>query len=122
MARWTISSPRSKPSSRPPAPSSRRHSTWTWISPCDMTVLTGTWFDGRQSRPRAATLERPDAGTLRVSSEGEVADFALASVAISPRLGNTPRVLRLPGAGHLEVEDGAELHAWFRGQSRIERW
>lgn len=87
-----------------------------------MSSVTGTWFDGRQSRPRAAVLERPDASTLRLSCEGEVRDFALASVAISPRLGNTPRVLRLPGAGHVEVEDGALVHAWFDGQSRIERW
>lgn len=87
-----------------------------------MTGLAGTWYDGRHSRPREAALERPDGATLRLTSEGEVRDFALASVSISPRLGNTPRVLRLPEAGHVEVEDGAELHAWFGEQSRIEGW
>lgn len=87
-----------------------------------MTQLEGTWYDGRHSRPRAAVLERLDAATLRLSSDGEVRDFALASIAISARLGNTPRVLRLPEAGHVEVEDGAELHAWFDDHSRIEGW
>jgi Zn-dependent protease with chaperone function len=67
-------------------------------------------------------LERPDALTLRLSSEGESLEFALAAVSISPRLGNTPRVLRLPDAGHVEVEDGDELHAWFGEQGRVERW
>jgi Zn-dependent protease with chaperone function len=87
-----------------------------------MTALAGTWFDGRHSRPREALLERADEATLRLTCEGEVRDFALSAIDISPRLGKTPRVLRLPGAGHVEVEDGAELHAWFHEQSRIEAW
>jgi Zn-dependent protease with chaperone function len=65
-------------------------------------------------------LERPDDATLRLSSEGEVRDFALAAVEISQRLGKTPRVLRLPEAGQVEVEDGDELHSWFGERSRIE--
>ena len=85
-----------------------------------MTSLAGTWFDGRESRPRTVALERPDPATLRLVADGEVHDFGLGAVEISPRLGNTPRVLRLPGHGHVEVEDSAELESWFQGRSPLE--
>lgn len=65
-------------------------------------------------------LSCPAPGVLRVEADGEVLEFAAAELALSPRLGRMPRALRMPGEGHLQLEDSPLLDAWLPTPSRIE--
>jgi Zn-dependent protease with chaperone function len=86
-----------------------------------VTELAGTWFDGRDSRARAVTLSRPTEFCLRVTGdEGSSIEIPIAAVLISPRLGSTPRILRLPDHGHVECTDSPVLDDWFVAPSRVE--
>ncbi|MFY2763389.1 M48 family metallopeptidase [Arenimonas sp. MALMAid1274] len=87
-----------------------------------MSALTATWFDGRSSRARPGQLSCPAPGTLRLESEGEVLEFATAEIELSPRLGRMPRTLRMPGEGHLQVEDSPLLDQWISGRNKVEGW
>lgn len=87
-----------------------------------MNALDATWYDGRGSRARAARISEPVPGTVRLASEGMVLEFASAELQLSPRLGRMPRTLRLPGEGHLELEDTPALEAWLGGRDRVEGW
>ena len=80
------------------------------------------WYDGRGSRGRAARLDSPAPGTLRVESEGEVLEFATAELRISPRLGRMERIVTLPRLGQLNLADSPRLDEWFGGRDRIEGW
>ena len=87
-----------------------------------MSGLTGTWFDGRSSCPRPVRL-RLDGGVLELAAEdGETSTWPLHEVAISPRLGATPRILRRPGCGQVECADSIVFDGWFAGRraDRIE--
>ena len=87
-----------------------------------MNALDATWYDGRGSRARAARITEPAPGTVRLESEGMVLEFAAAELQLSPRLGRMPRTLRLPGEGHLELEDTPALEAWLGGRDKVEGW
>lgn len=53
--------------------------------------------------------------------EGDTQRWPLESITISPRLGSTPRILRLPDGARVEVADSPRMQAWFGGgESRIE--
>ncbi len=85
-----------------------------------MSSLAATWYDGKGSRPRAAVLDSPAPGTLRVVADEVVMEFAAAELELSPRLGRMPRTLRLPGEGQLEIADSPLLDQWLPVPSRIE--
>ena len=52
---------------------------------------------------------------------GEVQDWPLAGIRISPRLGRTPRTLTLPDGGRIELADSSVLDGWFpQPPSRVE--
>ncbi|TNJ33840.1 M48 family metallopeptidase [Arenimonas terrae] len=57
-----------------------------------------------------------------MDSEGESMEFAAAELTLSPRLGRTVRVLRLPGEGQLQLADSPLLDQWLPTPSRIEGW
>jgi Zn-dependent protease with chaperone function len=82
--------------------------------------IRGLWFDGRDSRPRPATLSRPSDAAVRIVTEDETLDIATEALTISPRLGSTPRILGIPGRGQIECLDSPLLDAWFTPPSRIE--
>lgn len=68
--------------------------------------IAGNWFSGAGSRPQPALLTLED-GIVSVQA-GDAAlagPVALAEVAVSSRLGNTPRFLRFPGGGSFETAD-----------------
>lgn len=53
--------------------------------------------------------------------DGERQQWPLEAIAISPRLGSTPRVLRLPDGARVEAPDSETLQAWFgAGESQVE--
>lgn len=87
-----------------------------------MSELAGIWYDGQSSRSRAVRLYSPVAGCLRIDAGPDDAhDWSLRDIAISPRLGRTPRILRLPDGGRIECADAPLLAAWFpRAPSRVE--
>lgn len=85
-----------------------------------MTELAGTWFDGRDSRARAVVLRRVSATDLQIDAGDAQVLAPLASIAVSPRLGSTPRMLRIAGEGQVECADSPLLDDWFGAPSRIE--
>lgn len=87
-----------------------------------MNGIHGTWYDGQSSRTRAVRLHATLGRNLRAETEaGESHDWPLSALTISPRLGNTPRILRLPDGGRIECPDSPLLAQWFpRPSSRIE--
>lgn len=85
-----------------------------------MNEIRGLWFDGRDSRPRPAVLSKPVADVVRLVSDQETFDSPLDTLTISPRLGSTPRVVRIPGRGQVECPDTPSLDRWFSPPSRIE--
>lgn len=65
-------------------------------------------------------LANDDGRLLIVADDGEQR-WPLADVVLNSRLGNTPRVLRLPDGGQVEVPDDPLLARWFpRPRSRVE--
>ncbi|MGY1457167.1 M48 family metallopeptidase [Luteimonas sp. A534] len=87
-----------------------------------MTAIPAQWHDGRSTASQAVRIERVGAGLLRLHVDGGGSvDWPLVEVALAPRLGSTPRVLRRPGHGQLECAHSPLLEAWFpRPSSRIE--
>lgn len=65
-------------------------------------------------------LSCPSPGVLRVEAGGEVLEFAAAELELSPRLGRLARTLRMPGEGHLQLEDSPLLDAWLPARGRVE--
>ena len=66
---------------------------------------------------------RVDGDCLLIEGEGDVsAEWPLGDIATSPRLGNTPRVLRRAGHGQVECADSPLLESWLptRATSRVE--
>ncbi|MFT3898427.1 MAG: M48 family metallopeptidase [Thermomonas sp.] len=86
-----------------------------------MSELRGLWFDGRSSRGREVSLEREDDSLRLRTGDGREERWPLREVALNPRLGNTPRILRREGHGQVECPDAPELAQWFPvPPSRIE--
>ena len=83
--------------------------------------LHATWYDGESSRARAVQLACVDGVLLLAFEDGSHGRWPLQTITISPRLGSTPRILRLPDGAHVEAVDSPELERWFkRTGSRIE--
>lgn len=91
-----------------------------------MSELAGLWYDGRHSRALAVRLWLAAPGVLAVADgEGDAAPqyWPAAEIALSPRLGSTPRLLRRPGHGQIECADSPLLDCWLpRRSSRIEQF
>lgn len=91
---------------------------WTLVS-----ELTGLWSDGRSSQIMCVRLRRLDAVLQMQADSGELREWPLTGIRISPRLASTPRTLKLPDGGWLEIPDDPLLDSWFsRPSSRIEAW
>lgn len=78
-------------------------------------MLPATWYDGHSSHARAVRLSRVQGALQLEFDDGSRQAWPLDMVAISPRLGSTPRVLRLPDGARVEAADSPELDAWFKG-------
>lgn len=85
-----------------------------------MNEIIGQWFDGKDSYVRSVTLSRPAIGIIRIVYEDGHIDVAQNLLSISPRLGSTPRIVRIPGQGQIECADSLLLDSWFASPSRIE--
>lgn len=88
-----------------------------------MNELPGLWFDGRSSAGRDVRIGRVGDALRIVPEEGGDLLWPLSEIAIDPRLGSAPRILRRPGHGQIECADAPELERWFaRRSGRIERY
>jgi predicted Zn-dependent protease len=87
----------------------------------------GRYFDGARSRALAVELAIYADGTLTLSGDGVALSLSRNAVAVSPRLGHTPRVLTLPGGARCELADDDELDRalaprdWRRRLDALER-
>jgi len=79
-----------------------------------MTPLEGTYYDGLTSRASPVWLELDEANVLHVVGLPEPVSYPLASVRISPRLGNTTRALHFPGGAKCDCTDNAAVDALLR--------
>ncbi|WP_158601685.1 M48 family metallopeptidase [Solilutibacter pythonis] len=87
----------------------------------DSEALDALWSDGRASRVRPLRLSRVGSLLRGESADGEVREWPLADIRISPRLARTPRTLALPDGGRMELADAPLLDVWFpRAPSRME--
>ena len=85
-----------------------------------MSQLPALWYDGQTARAREVVVDQPAPGVLRVSEGEAVTCFDVASLRLSPRLGELPRQLALPGAGHLEIGHSPLLDQWLPRRGRVE--
>ena len=83
-------------------------------------MIHGHYFDGRSARPRPAYLSRgDDLQWLVWSMDGE--PLQVGDAEISPRLGNTPRVLMLGSGGQFESDDNDAIDALLTRSERHAR-
>jgi Zn-dependent protease with chaperone function len=97
-----------------------------------MTILHGNWYDGHASQQVPATCRLEADGTLQVrrASDGTpLKRVTRSQLSISPRLGQTPRMLRLASGEAFETldNDGVDAmmtrvggHGWLHGVHRLE--
>jgi predicted Zn-dependent protease len=87
----------------------------------------GRYFDGARSRALAVDVAIYADGTLTLSGDDVALTLPRDAVAVSPRLGHTPRVLTLPGGARCELADDDELDRalaprdWRRRLDSLER-
>ena len=81
--------------------------------------VSGQFFDGQSSNPFQATLElTPFEATLSI--DGKIERYALSSVRISPRIGNTPRYIDLPEGARFETNDNDGIDQLCKQVSRVD--
>lgn len=87
-----------------------------------MSAIRGQYHDGQGTASRPVVVEPAGPGLLRLRFEnGEVVDWPLDEVELSPRLGSTPRMLRRAGHGQVECVHDPVLESWLpRPASRVE--
>lgn len=82
-------------------------------------ALAATYFDGRRSQGTPVRIWR-DGERLRIQGPGIDLDPRLGSLAISPRLGRTPRRIGLSDGAEVECPDAPMLADWLPTRSRME--
>ncbi len=70
-----------------------------------MRVLKATYYDGKTSKRQEVKIYLDAARQLRVSGLESDLRFSLSEVRITPRVGNTPRSIYLPGGAKCETAD-----------------
>lgn len=86
-----------------------------------MIEFDGVYYDGRTSR-RSAVRVRASDRALHLTGAGLNIEIPLAEAVVDPPVGDTPRVLHLPGGAQLQTGDDAAIAALFPRANRIERW
>lgn len=82
--------------------------------------INGELYDGKSSAHWPARLGRSAAGLLQLHWAGGQADYPLAEVIITSRLGNTPRYFTLPDGRKFESRDNEAVDALLRAHSHSE--
>jgi Zn-dependent protease with chaperone function len=84
-------------------------------------VIHAIYLDGRSSRQLPITMVAAG-GRLRMQGEGLNRVVPLAALEVSPRLGHTRRILRLPEGGEIHCDDNDSIDDMLPQHNRMERW
>lgn len=79
-----------------------------------MISFSATYYDGRSTRQHAVVVRATAGQPVRLEGLEPPLEVALTDVRISPRLGNTPRALGLPGGAQCETLDNDAVDALAR--------
>ncbi len=90
------------------------------ISPSDLPLIQGTWFDGRSARACAAALRPQSADLCWLEAEAQQCEVFLTEVSVSARIGQIPRRLTFADGSYFETadNDGIDVLMAARGSSR----
>jgi hypothetical protein len=90
------------------------------ISPSDLPLIQGTWFDGRSARACAAALRPQSADLCWLEAEAQQREVVLIEVSVSARIGQIPRRLTFADGSYFETadNDGIDVLMAARGSSR----
>ena len=83
-----------------------------------MSSIPGHYFDGKTSARLEAVLSFEAPESLHVSAAGQEHLYPFRDIEISPRLGNTRRVFRLPDGGVCETDEIDVVDAWLAALGR----
>ncbi len=86
-----------------------------------MNRFSANWFDGQTSRLHSVTVERLDAGRIRLFGDGVDREATVVDLRITPRLARTARTIEFPDGARLLVSDHPVLDAWFPSEDRMQR-
>jgi Zn-dependent protease with chaperone function len=80
-----------------------------------MTIVKALYYDGKSSASRSVDLHLQDfgGGTIHISGEGVDLSYAFAETKISPRVGNSRRLLYLPDGAMCETGDNDAIDRAF---------
>jgi len=86
-----------------------------------MMEITASFYDGKTSQRKEVRIHFDPAGQLWITGLESDLTYALSEIRISPRVGNTPRSIYLPGDAKCETLDNDTIDAILRLQGRG-RW
>ena len=86
-----------------------------------MMEIAASFYDGKTSQRKEVRIYFDPAGQLRITGLESDLTYALSEIRISPRVGNTPRSIYLPGDAKCETLDNDTIDAILRLQGRG-RW
>ena len=84
-----------------------------------MTEFDALYYDGRSSVSRPVRV-RAWTSELSIAGEGVDERVPLAAIRVEPPIGDTPRILQLPGGAQLRTRDAAAVRALFAGAAAME--
>jgi Zn-dependent protease with chaperone function len=88
-------------------------------------TIAASYFDGKTAR-RHTVLFSLENQVVRVEGDGVVVATPLATVETTPAVGQAPRIVRLPGGGHVEITDVDAVDQLLMregiGPSRLTQW
>jgi Zn-dependent protease with chaperone function len=76
-----------------------------------MTGVRAVYYDGRSALGREVSLRFDGAGNLEIEGLEAPRRYRAAELSFSPRIGNTPRGLALPGGARCEIADNDAIDA-----------
>lgn len=86
-----------------------------------MMEITASFYDGKTSQRKEVRIHFDPAGQMWITGLESDLTYALSEIRISPRVGNTPRSIYLPGDAKCETLDNETIDAILRLQGRS-RW
>ena len=86
-----------------------------------MTEFSAVYYDGRTSARTPVRVRSLGHSLHLVGTELNI-EVALADVRVDARVGDTRRILSLPGGAQLHTDDHAALSALFPRANRLEAW
>lgn len=85
-----------------------------------MTTVSAAYYDGKSPQKREVRIHFDSTGRLRITDQALDLSYTLSEVRITPRIGNTPRSIYLPGGAKCETpeNDAIDTILQSRGKGR----